>query len=441
MSPYSSSATLTSTHPVLRSFRVIFERPYLIWFLLSLGLGSLFAQRGLHREATPHELQSLENLKQFSEAGIFPRISFVKELGDFGGVSYYALASRLLRLKNVADSFAGREIELFRWVSFLIMVVTSFCFVQLGNFLSIRTRLSPVWVSFGLLVFALNPTFLIEASRVGYHVFFIFLFLLTLRFHYSSRWALMSLFGTLAVLCDVQALLLFLAFGSAHFLTERTFVMDSNKVFYYLLPVFLGLGLILNWMGIMPSQGSVAQWEAAYRNLGQPRVRVDQLSYVFCLLGIYPLWFSWSWFLKSRQQAKLIAILPVVLGLVLYFVFPMTLDWWNVELLTGAAANPEAAWPALGLLYASLHQLVDPYTNLVLVVPFLAGVYLICLMAQFDHLEQSLPILIFLVFHLLYMLFVPGELELRFLLTLVMVMMLSLSEASVGEAGNLAHIK
>jgi hypothetical protein len=403
------------------TLKIGLEKPGLIWALIAIVYTAVF-WTGLKAAPLNEMEQSAYNVtKLFAESSFPPRIGLIREMPDWGHVGYYALEGR------VFQALRGDETQM-RAVGLAVVLAALLVFVQLGFRFTYRNRLNPLWISLALLVFAVNPYLWDAAFRIGYIGLLLLLLLLTMLLFENGFTGWAGIFLSAAVLVDWRALLLAVAFLLFKITGERSRLLRPERMMGYVLPFVAAALPLIAWQGIVP-QGEARDWWHLLRDKSQ-LIRADGLFYCLALLPINGLFFSWCWGIRARSRALTLGAIWAAISVPFYFIFPIRFEAW-AEVKSGIQLP-------LGLIDQAATLIAGPYKNLILFVPWIAGVFLFFQLVLMDVLDRSRWLRYFIILFFLVQPFVIGAGDQEFLLVLPAVLLLSLSEALVGEEGKLA---
>lgn len=397
------------------------EKPTFIWVLITIVYGALFWTTLKGQPLLPQEEPAYQIIEQFAQSSFPPKIGLVREVPDWGHLAYYALY-------GVIFNATKGDIDQMRVTSLALMLLALLVFVRLGFYFTYKNRLNPLWVSLSLIVFAANPYSWLSAVHLHYTaVLLLFLFLAVYLFE-KDQIGLSAFFLSIAVLVDWRALLVALAIVITRMTGERSRLLRPERLVAFVLPFVIGCLPLLAWNGIVP-QGQATEWWSQFRE-NAPAMRIDSLFYSMALLPLYGLFFSWAWGIRARTRALGIGAIAAALAIPFYFLFPIRFDYWSE--ISGAGDIP------LGFVDQGAILVAGPYKNLLLFVPWLAGAFLFMQLVLMDVLDRSRWLRYFIILFFLVQPFTIGVGDLSFLIVIPFVLLLSLSEALVGEEGKLA---
>ncbi len=405
----------------MRTLKHLLEKPNLVW----VGIGVLFAlvfwfkMQHLPMDGE-QEKKTYEILQTFAEGGFPPKIYLIKTLPDWGHIGYYALMGFFTKSVH-SDLSKVKAFHLF------FVLACLFIFVRLGYFFIYRNRLNPMWISVALLVFAANPYLWKSAFQVHFLGMFLFCILLSLYCYEKELIGWSSIFLTLAVFIDWQALLLAVAFLISYFFEDKGKLLKPAKWGNLLLP-FLGSALLLgSWHGLVP-QGEARDWWQTYLSASSV-FHLDRFFYALILLVFYSLFFTWVWGLKARSGALTFAAVGTALCIPFYFFFPIQFELWN-EAKYGLQVP-------LGYVDQLAYIVAGPYKSWLLFIPWLVGLFLFFQLFLMDIFDQSKRLRYFIILYFFTSPFVLGFGDESFLIVLPFILLLTLSETLVGEHGKL----
>lgn len=397
------------------------EKPTFIWVLITIVYGALFWTTLKGQPVAFQEESAYRIIEQFAQSSFPPKIQLVREVPDWGHLAYYALYGL------VYNATKG-DIDQMRIVSLAIMLAAFLVFVRLGFHVTYKNRLSPLWVSLALLVLAANPHSWLAAAHLHYTgLLLLFLFLAAYLFE-KDQIGLSAFFLSVAVLVDWRALLVALAIVITRVTGERSRLLRPERLVAFVLPFVIASLPLIAWNGIVP-QGQATEWWNQFRQ-SAPAVRVDSLFYAMALLPVYGLFFCWAWGIRARTRALGIGAITAALMVPFYFLFPIRFDYWSE--ISGAGEMP------LGFVDQGAMLIAGPYKNLLLFVPWIAGAFLFMQLVLMDVLDRSRWLRYFVILFFLVTPFTIGVGDLSFLIVVPFMLLLSLSEALVGEEGKLA---
>jgi hypothetical protein len=313
-----------------------------------------------------------------------------------------------------------------RWVQLAFTISNFILFILICSHLIRKTRLNPLWISVALLLFAFNPTVVLQLLHLNYTPFFLFLLLFGTYAYLKQFYFLQAVCLSLAVATDFRALILVVAFIVSKALeSDQSKVLFIDRILSFIAPFFIAIGLIIFWQGVVP-QGEPTQWLQSYRER-TPFIRLDYLFYWLCLLPLYFPWFSWVLGFKARSRALLQGVIVTALFIPLYFLFPMSEPFFvrSVE-----------QQQYFGFIDMFIQRISGEYRNLILFVPYLAGVFLFLQLLLAEILEVSRWIWIFILGLFVIQPFMISSLESHFIIVLPFFLFFALSEGLVGERGN-----
>lgn len=405
----------------MQTLKYGFEKPTFIWFLVAIVYSVLFWTLFRHYPMSEAEQAIYQIVDQFSQSTFPPKIQLMRELPDWGHLAFYALYGRIF------NAVAG-DIAQLRMVSLAFILLALLMFVRLGYHFTYRNRLSPIWISLATLVLAASPYMWMSAGSLHYAGMLLLVVFLAVYFFEKDSVQLAAVFLSFGVLIDWHALLLAVAFVVTKITGERSRLLRPERFVAFLLPFAIGALPLLAWNGIVP-EGQMREWWTTFQERA-PVVRLDSLFYAMALIPIYSLFYSWSWAIRARSRALVIGVVWAAVLIPVYFLFPIRFDGW-AEML-GRSDVP------LGLVDQGALLVTGPYKNLLLFVPWLAGAFLFMQLLLMDLLDRSRWLRCFIVLFFVTRPFVAGAGDAHFLLVVPFIMLLSLSEALVGEEGKLA---
>ncbi len=405
----------------MRTLKFGLEKPSLILLLIAAVYASIFwtSQRDLPLSSS--EQNTLTIIEQFAQGPFPPKISLIRELPDLGHVGYYAIFGRICQAvkSNVAQ---------LRAVGLAIMLLALWMFVWLGHRFTYRNRLNPLWISLALIVLAANPYAAGAAFRIENTGLLLLFMLAAMNLFERDLLGWSAAFTSAAVLVDFRALLLALAFMLTRMTGEQSRLLRPGRMVALVLPFLVAALPLVAWNGIVP-QGEVREWWTQFWAKA-PMVRPDGFFYTLALLPLYTVFFSWTWGIRARTRAMTTGGIAAAICIPFYFVFPVHFDWWQ-EIRNGAQNT-------LGLVDQGALVVAGPYKNLVIFVPWLVGAFLFGQLLLMDVLDRSRWLRYFIIFFFCIQPFIIGVGDREFLMILPAVLLLSLSEALVGEEGKLA---
>lgn len=406
----------------MRTLKSILEKPAFIWTLITIAYCSVFwsSLKGVPIHSAEEPV--VEQVARFSETSFPPKIDLVRSVSDIAGhLGFYAIYGQVYSSSN--GSLASLRI------TGLVLVLLSFLiFIKLGYRYTYRNRLSPLWISLGLLVLAANPYAWIAAFQVNY-MGLLLLFLLSALYFYEKEFlGLASISVSLAILTDWRALILAVAFVVTRMMDERSRLVRPERMIALALPFAIAALPFMAWHGPVP-QGEVRE---SWATLIEKRAffRLDAFFYALALSPLYVPWFSWSWGLRARTRSLVAGLIVAGVLVPLYFLFPIRGEFW-AEVADGANV-------ALGLVDLGAMKVAGPYKNLLLFVPFFVGAFLFAQALLMDVLDRSRCLRYFILLFFFVQPFVIGPSDFGFLILIPFVILLSLSEAFVGEEGKLS---
>lgn len=400
------------------------EKPALIWVLIAILYTTVFWTVLSKVPVGPEEQASFEIVKSFSESSFPPKIQLVRELPDWGHVAFYALMGRFFL------AVGGDPIKL-RAVGLVLVLFALLTFVRLGYRFTYRNRLNPLWISLALILLAANPYLWSAAFHIDYVGPLLLFLLLAMILFEQDQLGWSALVTGAAVLMDWRALILAVAFLLSRTGRESSRVLRAERMIAYAFPFVMAALPLIAWQGIVP-QGEARDWWHQVRE-HVSLFRPDGLFYCMALLPIYGLYFAWAWGIKARTRALMMGAIWAGLLIPLYFIFPVRFDAWSA--LKGVSEAP------LGFLDQGALLIAGPYKNLLLFVPWLVGAFLFMQLLLMDVLDRSRWLRYFVVLFFVIqpaLVAVGGVGDRDFLIVLPVILLLSLSEALVGEEGKLA---
>ncbi|MEW6056107.1 MAG: hypothetical protein AB1540_05785 [Bdellovibrionota bacterium] len=406
----------------MRTLKYGLEKPTLIWLVVAVLYFTFFWTHFRQSPLQEHEQASLAIIEKFAHDAFPPTLGVLKTTPDWGGhLGWYVVMGQVYGL-------FGQEVQTLRVVNVVVMLAALLVFVYLGYAVTYRNRLNPLWISLALVLFAANPYSWLSAFRVDYLPLLCLSLLLALYCFEREQLGFSALFSSFAVLVDWRALVLPLAFLITRLTGESSKLLRPERMIAFILPFFVGALPLLGWKGIVPEGEARANWQLLLENASV--FRIEELSYLILLLPLYSLYFSWAWAFNARSRSLVLGAIWSAVLIPAFFFFPMRFDLWN-EIKFGLQVP--RGYIDLGAL-----MVAGQYKNLVLFVPWLAGVFLVFQLIFMDALEQSRSLRYFILISLLIQPFVVGVADRDFLIILPFVLLLSLSEALVGEEGKLA---
>jgi len=405
----------------MRTLKLGLEKPGFIWLLVVGAYVGAFWGWMRGSALTDSESAVYKILERFSGDVFPPTIGLIRDLPDAGHLGFYAVMGRIYGLVG------GDETQL-RAVGLALVLAALFVFVRLALHFIYRNRLNPLWVSLGLLVLAVNPYTWKAAVTLDYMGLLLLLMLVSAYLFEKNLLFWSSVASSLAVLVDWRALLLASAFLITRIMGEKTKLIRAERIFAAILPFGIALLPLLAWQGVIP-QGEAREWWTQYLAKG-PIIKPAGLFYAMALLPLYSLFFSWAWGIRARSRALTIGVIWVALCIPLYFIFPVQSNLWS-EVRFGTQTT-------MGYLDDLAILVAGPYKNLVIFVPWLAGTFLFMELLLLDVLDRSQWLRYFIVLFFASELFAFDGGDRAFLIVLPMILLLSLSEALVGEEGKLA---
>lgn len=405
----------------MRTLKYSLEKPSLIWLLIAAVYVGIFWTGSHELPLTASEQTSYNIIEQFAESSFPPKIHLIRELPDWGGVGFYALYGRAYA---VFKGDAGR----LRAVSLALVLLSFIIFIWLGRQFTYRNRLNPLWISLALLVLAANPYSIMAAFRIESTALFLLLMLLAMHFFEREKVGWSAIFVSAATLIDFRALLLAVAFGLMRITGERSRLLRPERMIAFILPFVVAALPLMVWQGPVP-QGEAQEWWKEFFSKA-PLARPGQLFYLVAAIPLYAPFFSWSWGLRARSRALATGAILTAVLIIPYFLFPIHFDYWD-EIKNGTQST-------LGLIDEGALFVAGPYKNLLLFVPWLGGMFLLSQLLLMDVLDRSRWLRYFIIFFFLVQPFVIEAGDREFLAIVPPVLLLSLSEALVGEEGKLA---
>ena len=405
----------------MQTLKYGFEKPTFIWFLVAVVYSVLFWAVFRHQPMGEVETAAYQIVEQFSDSSFPPKIQLLREIPDWGHLAFYAIYGRFF------SAVAGGVAEL-RMVSLALILGALFMFVRLGYHFTYRNRLSPVWISLALLTLAANPYMWMAAATVHYAGLLLLVVFLAVYMFEKDNVQFSAVFLSFAALIDWHALLLAVAFVVTRVTGERSRLLRPERFIAFLLPFAVGVLPLLAWDGIVPAGIMRESWTAFQEKA--PKIRIDSLFYAMAMVAIYSLFYSWAWAIRARSRALVMGAIWAGVLIPVYFFFPIRFDYW-AEML-GHNEVP------LGLIDQGALLVAGPYKNLLLFVPWLAGAFLFTQLLLMDLLDRSRWLRYFIVLFFMTRPFVAVAGDAQFLIVVPFIMLLSLSEALVGEEGKLA---
>lgn len=408
----------------MRTLKHLLEKPGLIWALVVLLYGTVYWTVIRQTPFSEKEQRIYEVVKVFSDVGFPPTIQVIRNLPDWGHLGFYTVMGTVY---SRFGKFFAQDPTLIRVVQLCLMALVFFFFVRLGKWFTYKNRLNPLWISLALLIFAVNPYSWESAFHLGYMALFLFFIVLALYLFEKEWLAWSSLLVAVAVLIDWRGLLLALAFLVARLLSFQGKILRPERVLFLLFP-FLVAGLpIMAWKGVVP-QGEMREWWVKLREKNS--FSIEALFYTLLVLPLYAPFFSWAWGIRARIRALTAGGILTALAIPLYFIFPIQFDAWN-------SVRHSLEVP-LGIVDYGAIFVAGPYKNLLLFLPWLAGVFLCMQLFLMEIFDRSRVLRYFIVFYLLVQPFVIGYGDEEFVMVLPFILLLTLSESLVGEEGKLA---
>ena len=396
------------------------EKPTFIWILISvLYIAVYWAGPLKHAPPTAVEQAHQDVIRQFAESSFPPKIGLIRELPALGHLGFYALFGR-------AYHAVKGELSELRAINLALMLFAFLVFVRLGYRFTYRNRLSPLWISVALLVLAANPYAWGTAFALDWLPLLLVLMLVAMYLFEIDQVGWSSLFSSAAILVDWRAALL--AFVLTRVTGEQSRLLRPERMAAFLLPFVIGALPLIAWEGVVP-QGAAHDWLHGFREK-ESLFRLEGLFYALALLPLYSLLFTWAWGFRARTRALSVGAVAAAVMIPLYFIFPVRPDRWE-EVRSGAELP-------LGLVDQGAIALAGPYKNLLLFLPWLAGTFLFMQLLLMDVLDRSRWLRYFIIFFLAIQPFAFDAGDHQFLIVLPAVLLLSLSEALVGEEGKLA---
>lgn len=405
----------------MTSLKSFLEKPFLIWFLCALAFNGVFWWHGRFAEPTLNENRSLQILQEFANSSFPPKIDLIRTEQDYGGhLAYYAVMGRV-------HLWSHGDMTVLRAAGMAAALGALFVFVLLGLHFTYRNRLNPLWVSLATLLFAANPYFFDAAMHVSYISFFLLTLLFSLWAVEQEEYGIACVFLSGAVLVDWRAVLLTIAAIWTRFTGELGRFVRVEKVALLAIPLIFASMPLFAWKGLVPN-GETREWWHALLESRHP-FRADFWFYSMAILPLYTLFFTWAWGFRARARAMVMGAIVAAVLIPFYFIFfihPQPEPWGDPAL---------AADVPLGLIDWFAIRIAGPYKNLVLFVPWVAGAFLLAQAVLMDVLERSRILRFFI---LIFFLVAPvsfGILDQGFLIVLPFILLLSLSEAMVGDEG------
>jgi hypothetical protein len=408
----------------MRAIKTLLEKPFFVWLCVAIAYAAFyfFAQSG--KPFTEKEQKIFDVVAEFSQAGFPPKIHLVRDVPDWGHLGFYSIMGEALR---VFGRFFSNDPTQIRLVQMFFSLAAFLVFVLLGKEFTYKNRLSPFWISVGLLVFAANPYAWDSALHLGYLAGFLLVLLLSLWF-FERQWLFAASFSvSIGVLIDWRALLLALAFVIARARAFESKILRPERMALLVLPFAVASLPILAWKGLVP-QGEAREWWQALREKGS--VSIEAFFYTLIILPLYAPYFTWKWALRARVRALTAGAVLTAVCIPLYFLFPIEFDAWH-------SVQYSLEVP-LGIVDHLAVLLAGPYKNLALFVPWVFGVFLCMQLFLMEILHRSRVLRYFIVFYLAVQPLVIGYGDEEFLMVLPFILLLTLSEALVGEEGKLA---
>jgi hypothetical protein len=415
----------------MKSFKYLLEKPHLVWILVSLIYVGLFTQfvkplsYDVQGDALPEVAHSISVFDRFyNQGGHQNQYEFFKQLSDWGHLGYYVPAATILK------SMKGNLYRL-QLIQFVLGLLVLLFLLRLGLHFISQNRISPAWVSGALILLAINPFFWRACTVLTPMGLLLLLALLTLWAHESRNYFLMALFGSWAVTVDWVALVIPSAIVLSKIAEDRGRVLRPFRLLSFVVPFIVGAMIYVYWQGLLP-QGDARSWHEAYRDGGAGLFRLDQFIYALAIFPVYSLWYSWSWAFKSRVRALTLA--GVMAGLLLPVFFLVTLHDNLWEKARSGLAVPLGALDSLATTY------VGEYRTLVFFLPYVAGAFLLGLLLFMETLDRSRVLRLLILLFFAVQPWVIESTESTFILIVPFISLFSLSEALVGEEGNLTKV-
>lgn len=408
-----------------------FEKPGFVLLAIAAAYLALFFGAFRHEEPREAEHAVYQTVIDYSQSTFPPKIELIRNHSDWGHLGYYALMGRLAKLVK-------GDLGWLRLMNVVFMLLAFFAFVRLGYHYTYHNRLNPLWISFGLVLFAVNPYALDSAMRLDYAGLFLFLLLAALLFFEKENLRNAAIFVAAAVLVDWRAVLLSAVFVSVRFTADSSRLIRPERGFALMFPFLIAALPLLVWKDVVPA-GEVAEaWAQLRSRTGF--FRVDGLFYALVLIPLYVPWYSWSWGARARVRALTAGAIATAVFMPLYFIFPIRPDDWS-------AIRFSLSLP-LGLMDRGALALAGEYKNVVLFVPWLAGTFLFAQLVMRDILDQTKALRQVILLLFVIQLFTgglggaagggPGAVGDRaFLVCVPFLILFTLSEAMVGEEGKL----
>ncbi|MGE4233704.1 MAG: hypothetical protein AB7F43_10275 [Bacteriovoracia bacterium] len=386
------------------SVKIFFEKPIFVWLVAISILASIFFVKFQMVEPDSNEVQYLEQMKLFSESSFPPKIDLLRTQIAEGHPGFSTLFGRIY-------SLSGGKVKSIRAVSFGVTALAFFFFVLLGMQFVYHNRVNPLWVSTALLLFLLNPYSIEAFFKVGWTGTFLLFSLAAFYFFKKDLIPLASLLLAMATLINWVAILLALSLIATRFVENESRILRPERILILILPLFVA---------------SLPAFDAAVRDRlletwsSRKVFRFELFFYSLSALPIYTLYFSWMWGLRARLRAQMLGLGASVVAIPFYFL--------------NQVGNSED----LGLLHFGVRQISETYSNLILFIPWIVGMFLFVQLILLNIRSRSRPLRYFLVLFFLVQPLVELAGDRVILLAVPFVLLFSLSEALVGEEGKLS---
>lgn len=405
------------------------EKPFFIWFWVSCVYVALFMGVLKDKPFTESESATVPILIEYTQSSFPPKIELIKNLPDWGHAGYYALTGGISKLiKANTEDKASR----IRFISLVFMLLAFLKFVRLGFHYSYSNRLNPFWISLALIIFAANPYAVFSASQLSFVSLFLFLTLAALFYFEKENFKYSSIFISLAILVDWRALILAVVFVVMRFLNNQSKIVRAERGVALVAPFAVAAIQLMAWKGVVPL-GTASEWWGIVREQAS-FFQLDAFFYFVLLVPIYTLFFSWSWGFRARMRALKIGAILTVVFVPFYFLFPIQFEFWS-------RIHLHVDQP-LGLVDQAAYQIANEYKNLLLFIPWVAGIFLFFQFLLKDMLDQSRGLWLIILFFFLIQPIISGMGAMTgdagFFMVLPYLLLFTLAEAIVGEEGKLA---
>lgn len=378
-----------------------------VWAILAGLFFSLYWFHFKHQGPAPafsQEEIEYQTIEQFSYTTFPPKIEVLKKHAHVGHAGYYALFSRVFLL-------AKGNLQTLRLLCLFLTIASLFIFVRLGLQFTYHNRVNPLWVSIGLLIFSSNPYLIETAFHLNHIGLFLFLILTGFYFFKRDNIFFSAIFLSLATLVDWTGLLLAVAFVLTRVIENESRILRPERMLMMLVPVLIGFLPFLE-----PEYRT--HWTSTWN--AKSVVQAESFFYMIALIPIYSLFFSWAWGIRARTKSQFLGVLFTVLATPLFFFY-------------SGSSEIEP-----GYVHYLLGQISQTYLNLILFIPWGFGMFLFLQIFLMNLRDRSRPIRYFIVFFFLAQPFVFNYGDRQFLIVLPFLLLLSLSEAFVGDEGKLA---